>query len=421
MPAHAPLVIFLFHRDLRVSDNLALAAATEAAKAAGGSVLPLFVFTPEQVSTKNEFRSLASIQFMIESLEDLDEQLDGKLMVAEGDTMAVIESIALVRQVHAIYETRDYTPYARRRESTLRLWSMARDIQYVATDDTYLTVPGKILNKQGRPFQKFTPFWTAASAVAVAKPAGVPAGLKALLATGPKIDGVASLYAIRRKLIPNPSDHLHVHGGRKEALKLLADLPSTYNDTHNTPSVQTSNLSAHHHYGTISIRETYWAAHGRKGLEEFVRQLYWRDFYGHVIAAFELLYGESPYEFQGKGPWRKDAAARADFKRWCEGNTGHRLVDAGMRQLLATGFIHNRVRLVVANYLVKDLKVYWRWGEKFFAQNLVDYDFSQNFGNWCWVASVLPFSQAPFRRMDPEATEKRFDPQGTYIKTWLSA
>ena len=421
MPLAKPLVIFLFHRDLRVADNLALAAAVAAAKAAGGSLLPLFVFTPEQVSAKNEFRSMHSIQFMLESLESLSAALDEKLMVAEGDTMAVIESIALVRTVQVIYETRDYTPYARKRESTLRMWAMAREIAYEAIDDTYLTVPGTILNKQGRPFQKFTPYWTAASAKPVAHPSAAPAGLKGLLAAAPKIDGAASLQSIRRRLLPNPSDTLHVHGGRENALKLLAELPRDYNDTHNTPSVQTSNLSAHHHYGTVSIRETYWAAHGAKGLVEFVRQLYWRDFYGHITASFESLYGESPYEFTGKGPWKKDAAARADFKRWCEGNTGHRLVDAGMKQLLTTGFIHNRVRLVVANYLVKDLKVYWRWGEKFFAQHLVDYDFAQNFGNWCWVASVLPFSQAPFRRMDPEATEKRFDPQGTYIKTWLSA
>jgi deoxyribodipyrimidine photo-lyase len=171
----------------------------------------------------------------------------------------------------------------------------------------------------------------------------------------------------------------------------------------------------------VSIRESYAVGRRHSNLTEFVRQLYWRDFYGQICWAFEGLYGESPYAFQGKGPWKADAAAQAKFAKWSAGRTGQPIVDAGIKQLLATGYMHNRVRLVVASYLVKDLKVYWRWGEAFFAQHLVDYDLAQNFGNWCWVSSVLPFSQPPFRRFDPERTAEAIDPDGAYRAKWLGS
>jgi deoxyribodipyrimidine photo-lyase len=151
---------------------------------------------------------------------------------------------------------------------------------------------------------------------------------------------------------------------------------------------------------------------------EFRRQLWWRDFYGHIMADFKTLYGVEPYEFQASTPAQSEKADQA-FKDWCAGTTGVPLVDAGMRQLLRTGYIHNRVRLAVASWLVKDSKVHWRRGERFFAQHLVDYDATQNMMNWIWVASVLPFASAPFRRIDAYKTAERFDPDGAYVKKWL--
>ena len=175
-------------------------------------------------------------------------------------------------------------------------------------------------------------------------------------------------------------------------------------------------MSAHHHYGTIGIRETYQAAR-KANLEAMVRQLYWRDFYGHICHSFEELYGTSPYDFQRermKNKYDKEA-----LKQWQEGKTGEPMVDAAMTQLNTIGYIHNRGRLIAANYLVKTLKIFWRWGEDYFARNLVDYDFAQNFGNWSWVASVLPYSQAPFRGMDPKRQEEIVDADGLYRKQWL--
>ena len=158
----------------------------------------------------------------------------------------------------------------------------------------------------------------------------------------------------------------------------------------------------------------YWAT----SQEAFRRQLYWRDFYGQIMAFFEELYGVDPWAFQAPKGWRSERE-RTVFEAWSRGETGVPLVDAGIRQMLRTGFMHNRARLVVASWLVKDMGVQWRWGERFFAQHLVDYDPAQNMMNWIWIASVLPFASAPFRRHDPERSAAKHDPDGVYRRTWL--
>ena len=419
-PQAEPIVLFIFHRDLRLEDHLALKAAAEFAGKNSARILPCFIFTPEQVGKENTFRSMHSVQFMIGSLLELDEALqqDGtRLQAFRGDVLEVVERLKRAHKVVGIFETADYTPYAKQRSSTLHLAALAAGAHYEAIHDTYLTTPGTVLNGTGRPFQKFTPFWESARRRRVPAPQGkaVPKG-RWVSANN------TDLPAICRQILPPASynKQLHLQGGRREALRLLTDLPSRrYNTFHNLADHPTSSLSAHHHYGTVSIRESYAAARGHSNLTEFTRQLYWRDFYGHICDAFELLYGESPYEFRGRQPWHTDAPTRQKFLRWTQGRTGKPIVDAGIKQLLATGYMHNRVRLVVASYLIKDLHVPWRWGEKFFAQHLVDYDFAQNFGNWCWVASILPFSQPPFRRFDPERTQEAIDPEGAYVAKWL--
>ncbi len=421
-----PIILFIFHRDLRIVDNNSLKAAAAAATEAGARILPVFIFTPEQVGKENHFRSMAAIQFMIQSLLELDEDLKGegtRLQAFHGDVLAVVEGLKRSHNVAGIFETADYTPYAKERTSILHMAALKDGIPFQAVHDTYLTVPGSVLNGTGRPFQKFTPFWETARRQRVAAPEGksVRKGLW-LPATATDLQKICRQILSAGAAAAPPAADLHVRGGRREGLKLLAELPSRrYNTNHNLADHPTSSLSAHHHFGTVSIRESYAVGRRHSNLTEFVRQLYWRDFYGHICWAFEGLYGESPYAFQGKGPWKADAAARAKFAKWSAGRTGQPIVDAGIKQLLATGYMHNRVRLVVASYLVKDLKVYWRWGEAFFAQHLVDYDFAQNFGNWCWVASVLPFSQPPFRRFDPERTAETIDPDGAYRAKWLGS
>lgn len=415
------VILYIFHRDFRLEDHNGLAFVKQLLQEPvykDCKVLPVFVFTPEQVSEKNPYRSLHSIQFMIESLMELNTELHTektRLFCFYGTNLEVIERLNSSISIKAIVETKDYTPFAKKRESDFRQWCMLRSISYFAPEDIYLTNPGTVLTGTGKTFQKFTPFWETARKRPIAKPFG-----KVLLpwfTSRLALPNEVHLTAMRKKFVPYENRRMHVKGGRAEGLFLLKKLPVSYDKTRDYPSHETSNLSAHNHYGTVSIREVFWAGKAKK-VQEFVRQLYWRDFYGHIMNAFEDLYGQDAFTFMKEaGPgWKTDHKA---YTQWCNGKTGHELVDAGMRQLNSTGYMHNRVRLVVASYLAKDQRIHWRLGERYFATKLVDYDVTQNMMNWIWVSSVLPFASAPFRRLDPERQAERIDELKHYRAKWL--
>ena len=404
------IVIHIFHRDLRTVDNTALIEAHKKAVQTKSDLVTLFIFTPEQVDN-NSFKSQNCIEFMLNSLDDLNEALDNNLSCLYSNQLEALIHIQNKYTIVAISEQRDYTPFAKQRETETVLFCAQNDIDYISTEDQYMTNPGTVLNKSGRMFQKFTPFYEHAKTHSIAHPKPAPS-LNRLHKLN--MSSKTTIQTMRKKLIKHSNLSLHVKGGRKEALHFLHEMPKDYTHNHDIPSIPTSNLSAHNHFGTVSIREVYYALTN----VEFRRQLFWRDFYGHICNAFEELYKISPYDFQ-KDPQKGWSTDKAEFKKWTDGKTGHELVDAAMIQLKTTGYIHNRPRLVAAIYLTKHLKIHWRWGEKYFAQHLVDYDFAQNFGNWCWVASVLPFSMAPFRSLDPEIQLKKFDPEKKYIKTYL--
>jgi deoxyribodipyrimidine photo-lyase len=416
------ITVMLFHRDLRIIDHRGLAAAAKTSN----PVLPLFIFTPQQV-TRNTYKSMPAIQFMLESLEDLDAELRThygvNLTVAYGNTIDVLSAIHRKLPVATVVETADYTPFAKQRTAELGKWCEQTGAEFIQVHDTYLLEPGSLLNKSGKTFQKFTPFYETARVKHIDPPiTALPTCTMYKFSSKSKSKGTrktafaghTSLERMFRRLVPVPNSELATHGGRKVALELLKHLPSNYAKTHDIPSISTSMLSAHNHFGTVSIREVYAAA---DGMTEFRRQLWWRDFYGHLMNDFETLYGVNPYEFQAK--WTDSAAADDAFEAWKRAKTGVPLVDAGMTQLLKTGYIHNRVRLAVSSWLVKEKHVHWRRGERFFAQHLVDYDPAQNMMNWIWVSSALPFASAPFRRVDPVVTARRFDPDNVYINTWI--
>ncbi len=432
------VVLYIFHRDFRLHDNKTLIEAVRFCREHKATLLPVFIFTPQQIkdvgssgssarsrsrsrsgsSRGNPYKSNNSVQFMITSLKELSEDIQadgGSLKFFYGDTIEIVEDIInRLPSVLAVFETLDYTPFALERTAGLKKLLEEAGSKYFGVHDIYLTAPGSVLTGTGKTYQKFTPFYEAAKKRHIESPLEKPREI-------PWYKGQSPITQVDpMKFMPHPmNDEIHVRGGRKEGLALLRKVHEIkYSEVHDTPSKETTNLSAHNHFGTIGIREFYEAASGKADL---IRQLYWRDFYGHICAAFESLYGISPYKFQAEGEtgyagWSKD---RGIFNAWCRGETGVDIVDAAMQQLLQTGYMHNRARLIVANWLVKDKKIYWRWGERFFAKHLVDYDFAQNFGNWCWVASVLPFSQAPFRRLDAETQAKKFDKDGAYVNKWL--
>ena len=420
------VVVYLFHRDLRLPDHRGLEAAHKKAVELKTVILPLFVFTPEQV-TSNKLKSVNSIQFMIASLQSLDMALKEKksrLVCCYGDTVEVLKALNRKLGIECVIDVRDYTPYAKERIAALEKWSFASSILYHCVGDSYLTEPGSVLTGSSRPYQKFTPFWNAAKVKPVPHPTPAIGGPFIVRSGGGKktrslrsYPMEVSLETMRRRLVPYPNEEIAVQGGREEGLHLMHSIPSNYEKIHDIPSQSTSMLSAHLHFGTVSIREVYWAGK-EKGLDAFVRQLYWREFYISITNSFKELYSIGLYDFQKDPSHPLTDKQKEIFEQWCKGTTGVPLVDAGMKQMLRTGYMHNRVRLVVANWLVKDMKIHWRLGERFFAQHLVDVSPSNNTQNWIWVASVLPFSQAPFRKVDAYRTAEKFDPEGVYIKKW---
>jgi deoxyribodipyrimidine photo-lyase len=414
------MAVFLFHRDLRIVDHNGLHFAKEEYK----NILPLFVFTPEQVSDKNKLKSFNSVQFMIQSLKELEEDIrkqGGKLFVAYGDTIDVLKKIKQKFPIEAIVETADYTPYAKQRTEAI---SKFATLKYHAIHDSYLLEPGVIKNGSGKTFQKFTPFYNSALKHKIPAPRNAEqfswiksSGSKKGTRKVTKSSWETTLDTMEKRFVPSPNPHIAVKGGREEGLKLIKNIPDGYAKTHDIPSVNTSFLSAHNHFGTVSIREVYA---GAKGNTAFIRQLWWRDFYGNIMADFETLYKVGAYEFQKKQYEHPLTDSKRDwFNKWCKGETGVRLVDAGMKQMLKTGWMHNRLRLVVASWLTKDMKIHWRHGERFFAKHLVDYDATQNMMNWIWVASELPFASAPFRKISAKGTAEKFDPDEVYVKEWL--
>lgn len=220
------------------------------------------------------------------------------------------------------------------------------------------------------------------------------------------------------EMLPPPNKHIALQGGRKEAKKLLHQIISNHTTCCDIPRLHgTSHLSAHHKFGTISIRETY---HALKNIDHThyapVRQLYWRDFFVHIAYHFPHIWHGPFHKKYIQIPWSNHVDL---FEKWCHGETGFPIIDAGMKELNTTGYIHNRIRMITASFLVKHLHINWQWGEHYFAQQLIDYDPAVNNGNWQWVASTGCDAQPYFRIFNPWLQQAKFDPQCTYIKKWL--
>ncbi len=412
--------LFIFHRDLRLHDNTALIAACKQSDA----IIPCFIFTPTQVGNENEYKSDNAIQFMIESLKDLQQQIQkkgGRLYFFYGATDEIVKKLIKAEKIDAIFSNKDYTPFAQKRDKAIAKICKQQGVGFHEFDDTLLNAPGKVFNKSGEPYKVFTPFWKASIRIPVAKDQKF--AYKNFYTKRIKLaqEDTTIFKKVLKPLHPEPVERVYVHGGRNNALKIIRKLKDfkTYQKTHNTPAINTTLLSAHNKFGTISIRELYWHMRnslGQSGPQGLVRQLYWRDFYYHIAYFFPHVFGHAFQEKYDKLKW---SLSKKNFLQWCNGTTGFPIIDAGMRQLNETGWMHNRVRMIVASFLVKDLHINWLWGEKYFAQKLVDYDPCVNNGNWQWAASTGCDAQPYFRIFNPWLQQKKFDPDCIYIKRWM--
>ena len=404
--------LFIFRRDLRIVDNNGLNLLNEKCK----NIFTIFIFTPEQVGSGNKYKSDNSVQFMIESLQDLASQINksgGHLYAFYGHNDKVVADCIKAFDINVVCFNLDISPYAKERdEKIIKLCEHMKT--YVMYDyDYYLHQPGTIVNGSGEPYQKYTPYYNTALKKKIDPPAG-PRKIH-FKRSEAHIPGKISLEQAFNKFTKENPDIL-VHGGRPEAIKTLKTAVRTqthYPKTHNELDKQTTQLSAYLKFGCISIREAYKALHGKR---DIIRQLIWRDFYANILYSFPHVLGHAMKQKYNKVHWHHNTNW---FKAWCDGETGFPVVDAGMRQLNETGYMHNRARLIVASFLTKTLLIDWRDGEEYFASKLTDYDPASNNGNWQWVASTGADSQPYFRIFNPWEQAKNFDPDCEYIKKWV--
>ncbi|MBN2251114.1 MAG: deoxyribodipyrimidine photo-lyase [Candidatus Altiarchaeota archaeon] len=403
--------LHIFRRDLRLQDNTALIEALKAAK----KVIPCFIFDPRQVG-RNEFKSMNAVQFMTDSLQDLEEQLakkDARLFLFHGEAENIVERILTETGASAVYVNRDYTPYSIARDAAIKDVCIKNDAQFHGLADALLTEPESVRKKDGKPYTVFTPFHRRALQEKVRQPKRN--NRRNYYKKRVSFEEVPMAY---EKILPERNKNA-MPGGRSRALNILAGIDGYhgYGKERDYPSLDaTTHLSAHLKFGTVSIRETYYKIADILGADHpLIRQLYWRDFYTHIGYGFPHVFGRA---FRKKYDMIRWGFDEDGFRAWREGKTGLPLIDAGMRQLNATGYMHNRVRMIAASFLVKDLHIDWRLGERYFAQKLVDYDPCVNNGNWQWTASTGCDAQPYFRVFNPWLQQKRFDTECEYVKRW---
>lgn len=407
--------LFIFRRDLRLDDNNALLAALEQSE----EVIPLFIFDPRQIGPKNDYRSLKAIAFMIDSLHDLDGQLNKKqsrLLCGYDVAEEFLDRLLSKSSIDAVFWNKDYTPFSLKRDEQLEHVCIRHQKSFFSLHDALLINPETVHSASNTPYTIFTPFFKTTAKLEVSQPR--PCRYKNFASQSlPETDDLTTL--VTKLGISCAREQLIEHGGTTLAKGILKKIGSfsEYGTTHDFPEIPTTLLSPHNKFGTISIRQVYHSIAKKLGEgHPLIRQLYWRDFFTYVAYHSPFVFGAPYHEKWAKIPWENDEAA---FKRWCQGTTGFPLVDAGMRQLNQTGFMANRVRMVVASFLVKDLHIDWRWGERYFAQHLIDYDPAVNNGNWQWAASTGCDAQPYFRIFNPWIQQKKFDPECLYIKQWI--
>ena len=415
--------LFIFRRDLRVEDNTTLSILQKVC----AKVYPIFIFTPEQVTDKNKYKSENAVQFMIESLDDLNDAIkgNGKLYTFYGENIEVLHYLIKKLGIDVIGFNYDYSPYALKRDEAINKLCEKANISLICEHDYYLQVPGNLLNNSNEPYKKFTPFYTKFMGPKfISRNKTVSRNHVGITKANEKFASISAfenfLFRMPLKLanhkFTTDNPNILVYGGRKEALVKLHQAGLTQKKySHDTLSMPTSELSAYIKFGCLSIREVFHYFKERNNTR-LIRQLVWREFYANILFHFPSVLGHSLKPNYDKLQWVNNPKQIA---AWKKGQTGFPVVDAGMRQLNKTGYMHNRARLIVASFLVKTLLVDWRIGEQYFASQLIDYDPASNNGNWQWISGGGADSQPYFRIFNPWEQAKKHDTDCEYIIKWI--
>lgn len=408
-----------FRRDLRLEDH----AALHHALSSHGRVHCIFVFDTTILDALPS-REDRRVEFILGSLLELDREL-GKhsgsgLLVRHGDAREIIPRLARELGVQEVVCARDYEPAAIRRDEVVARALESLNIAFTSLRDQVIFEMDELLTGAGRMFSVFTPYrnaWKRALAPWCLAPLLVEGRERlAPKAPGERIPELGELGFRRTDLALRPGS-----SGARELWEAFHGRIDDYKQARDFPACDgVSRLSAHLRFGTISIRELARFAldRGTEGAQTWLNELIWREFYQQLLWHRPDVESRAFRPAYDSVPWEEGPEAEVRFQAWCEGRTGYPLVDAAMRQLLATGWMHNRLRMVTASFLTKDLGIHWRRGEHFFARHLLDYDLAANNGGWQWAASTGCDAQPWFRIFNPTTQSQKFDPEGTFIRRY---
>jgi deoxyribodipyrimidine photo-lyase len=396
--------VFWFRRDLRLHDNTALLHALQS----GAAVLPIFIFDPNilnDLKNKKDRR----VDFIHQSLQGLHDELQkhgSSLLVLHDTPENAFKKITEAQKISAVYCNHDYEPYAVLRDAAIAKYFSKQQIDFHTFKDQVIFEKNEIVKSDGKPYTIFTPYSKIWKNTFTEQHSATQHSEKEMA------------HFIKTKPFDFPS--LPDLGFEKSDVQFTPpvfdiEVIGNYHNTRNTPSVRgTSQLSTHLRFGSISVRQAVKIAVQQN--EQWLNELIWREFFMMILFHFPKVVAQSFKEKYDKIQWRNN---EREFQLWCKGETGYPIVDAGMRELNATGLMHNRVRMIVASFLTKHLLIDWRWGEAYFAEKLLDYELSSNNGNWQWAAGCGCDSAPYFRIFNPEEQTKKFDKENRYINTWI--
>ncbi len=418
-------VLHWFRSDLRLDDNTALHAASSA-----GQVIGLYIATPAQWRAHAD--APIKLDYWRRNLQLLEQELAQRgipLLCAEvpgyKDIPGLLEQLLPALNVTALHCNREYPVNERERDQQVEHVCKQLGVSWQLHNDQTLVAPETVLNKSGQPFKVFTPYAkTVRERLALVTPPVLPAATRQPVPSVPALSLCCSLSELSWPAAVPEWETLWPAGAARAHKQLEGFAAATigaYKEQRDIPAVAgTSQLSPQLAAGVLSIRQCWHATlrtAGNAGVFTWQNELLWRDFYKQVMWHFPHVCKKYQWRTDlGHIPWRHD---EADFARWCEGRTGIPIVDAAMRQLLHTGWMHNRLRMITAMFLSKQLLIDWRWGEHWFMQQLIDGDFSANNGGWQWSASTGTDAAPYFRIFNPVTQSQRFDPDGTFIRRWV--
>ncbi|MBX7241288.1 MAG: DNA photolyase family protein [Bacteroidia bacterium] len=395
--------IFWFRRDLRLNDNAGFHAALQS----GNPVLPVFIFDTEILASLQ--RKDARVEFIHRSLQNMSRELQksgSDILIKQGSPEAVWKELTATYDIEAVFTNHDYEPYARERDEAVSAFLSAKNISFSTYKDVVIFEKQEILNGSNLPYTVFTPYSRKWKAMLEEK--GLPDyPSETLLNQSCKTPPFS--FPDLESLGFSPS------GLSFPEAKVTDTLLQKYNETRDFPGIAgTSRLGLHLRFGTLSIRKL--VARALETNEIFLNELIWREFYMQILWNFPHVVSQAFKPEYDKIQWVWDETL---FRKWCEGKTGYPLVDAGMRELNATGYMHNRVRMVVASFLCKHLLMDWRLGEAYFAEKLLDFELASNNGGWQWAAGSGCDAAPYFRVFNPELQMEKFDKQRKYIRKWI--